>query len=232
MIGFTLKLIGALATLIGPFVGIAYYIRVAYRQEKSILVLFVQELILLFQRCTMYYAQILKGAQSYSTLFQISDASLFGKLSDVVKNPSIIEKTLELKAEFFQVIRYADKAWEVMAKASIATDDESKKQYKEAARHFQSLAVVFFVGDLIPDEGIFRNNIDRPIEKLTFIIDYLESVNSRPAFLGRFSKVFPNLYYEINATASFIKKTRSELTQLREMLYLLREKERLLIKAR
>lgn len=127
MIAFILKFLGGIVTLIGPIVGIAYYIRVAYRQEKSILVLFIQDFTLLFKRSIMYYEQMLNGAQSYSTLFHISDSSLYSKLADVVKDPNTIENVLELEAKFFQVIRYADKASETIAKAIIAEDEKNRK---------------------------------------------------------------------------------------------------------
>jgi len=229
MIAFILKVIGGLVALIGPFVGIAYYIRIAYRQEKSILILFIQDFILLFKRSTLYYEQMLSGAQSYSTLFHISDSSLYGKLADVVKDPNTIEKMLELEAKFFQVIRYADRASETIAKSIIADDENTEKHYQLAARKFQGLAIVFFIGDLIPDKNIYRNGIDGLVDKLAYILDYLEIVNSKVAFLNGLMKIFPQLYAEVNATTSLIKTRRSDLTQLREKLYVLREKERLLI---
>lgn len=102
---FVSAIIGA---IIGAISIIFYNDYVSNRQEKSILILIVQEYILLLIRITMYYEQSLKGSISYSAPFEIIDSSTFNKLVEVGNNSEVIKTAIKLKANFFQVLRYAN----------------------------------------------------------------------------------------------------------------------------
>jgi len=222
--GTVLVLLTALAAVIY----IIYYIRVSYRQEKAILVLFLQEFTLLLRRSAMYYGQMLKGKISFSTLFEITDASLYGKLAEVVKDPKIIETALDLRAQFFQVIRYANMASDELAKSDMPADKEIRKAHKSNATKYQSLAIIFFAGDMFVDGQFSRAGIDDIISKISSILKYLDHVNSRLDFLGPLVQLSPTLSDELTSTHNYVKLRTNELELIREKAHLLREKEKLL----
>ncbi|MGD8285902.1 MAG: hypothetical protein PVG08_17425, partial [Desulfobacterales bacterium] len=107
-------LIPLLVGLLAAYAGFKYYDILSFRQQKALLVLFIQEFTLLLRRASMYYRQYIEGPVSFSTLFETSDSSTFIKLSEVTDNIKIIETALMLKSDFFQVLRHAERASEAV----------------------------------------------------------------------------------------------------------------------
>lgn len=155
-------LIGDFAVLFAGVLGVclllAWNVYVRKTQEKALLQTFIQEFLLLYKRCAMYYNQMTIGAISYSTLFEISDAGMVTKLAETTNEPPIIETVMRLKADFFQVIRWAH----MMSKEVETTvwrtepdpNDPSRKiktkrttTRSEPDPEAQSKAMVFFVGE-------------------------------------------------------------------------------------
>jgi len=241
-----------LTALLGVWVGRKYDAFVLNRQEKAILVLFLQEFALLLCRTKMYYRQMIGGGISFSTLFEASDASTFVKLAEVSKNSKAIDRTLKLKADFFQVIRYANKASEAAAKAhalqtlvaakekeleatgatKVKIEQEINKEKQDATEYWieakmaQEMAIVFFMGDL-QSEGVFhRNQYKKYIENIEYIITYLESLNSYSPISLYLLNFMPIIRKEKQALDNFVSLRREELALIKEILELLREKER------
>ena|GEM_PF-5338693 len=225
-------LIPIAAAFFGAWVGRKYDAFISNRQEKAILALFVQEFSLLLRRSKMYYRQMLGGGISFSTLFEASDASTFVKLAEVGKNSGVIDRILELKADFFQVIRFANKASEAAAQARAlqATGGNQQAQQKWIeAKVAQGMAIVFFMGDL-EVEGVFhRKYYKEYIENLQHVIDYLQTLNPSSSLILYLLDFMPRMKREKESLDNFISQHKEELSLIKEILELLREKERLLV---
>ena len=217
------------AAFLGVWAGRRYDAFVLNRQEKAILVLLVQEFALLLQRTEMYYRQMLDAGISFSTLFEASDSSTFVKLAEVSTNTKVVESVLNLKADFFQVIRYANKASEAAAKAqvlkSIGKDEDADDKLKEA-KIAQGMAVTFFMGNLM-EEGLFhRNRYKEYINNLRYIINYLKTINELPWFFVHLLRFMPKIRWEKEALDNFVALRRKKLSQTKKELATLRENEK------
>lgn len=219
-----------LSAVIGGSLVVIYHHHISNRQEKALLVLFIQEYILLLHRCTMYYRQMLTKKVSYSTLFSISDASSFTKLAEVIKDNRIIETVLGLKANFFQVIRYADRASQSIANYNILTGQKQRQLALQNALNAQSTAIVFFVGEVHKKGKFYRREFENFIQKITLLLDYLEKINSPNIFMQLLINCFPKLKVQRNSVDRFITGCRGELDLRKEILELLRQKEELLLR--
>jgi hypothetical protein len=245
-------IIPILTALLGAWGGRKYDAFVLNRQEKAILVLFLQEFALLLCRTKLFYKQMIDGGISFSTLFEASDASTFVKLAEVSKNSRVIDRALKLKADFFQVIRYANKASEAAAKAnSLQTAVEARTKELETARATQvkinaaikeekqavtqywieakiarGMAINFFMGDRQAGGVFKRNRYADYIENMKYIINYLESLNSYSPIFLYLLNFTPRIRKEKQALDDLVSLRREELTLIKEILELLREKER------
>jgi len=219
--------IGICSGILGGFLVVVYNTITSARQEKAILVILIEECILLLQRATNYYRQSLQNNVSFSTLFEISDSSTFIKFAEVGKNNKIIETSLKLKADFFQVIRYTHKASDAIAESQMASasgDLDMKAQKEKEARTAQSLALVFFVGDSYYGDGTFnRKRYEEFVSSIQFLLDYLKERNDSKVY-SFINKCFENLKTNMRVTEEFIKeqkevlnKTEKELDELREI---------------
>jgi hypothetical protein len=110
MDALTLAIFTILGGAIGGFVAVFYNSYSSSRQEKALILLFVQEFMLLFRRCTMYYEQMLKGSVSFSTIYEATDAGTLEKLAEKISDHNVMKKIIKIKADFFQVIRWAHRA--------------------------------------------------------------------------------------------------------------------------
>lgn len=159
-----------LAGVIGGCLVIFYQIYVRRKQEKTIVHLYSLEFLLLFSRCAMYYDQMLKPAISFSTLFETTDSGTALKLAEVRVKPSILDTIIKLKANFFQVIRYAHLANRI--------DPETKKLVTD--QEAQGRAVVFFMGDRhLPDGSFGRNRYKKDYKKkIEEVLNHLEYLHT------------------------------------------------------
>lgn len=214
------------AAIIGALLGIKYSSLISNRQEKAILVLLLQEFTMLLSRTTTYYEQSLNGNISFSTLFEVSDSSTFTKLAELEKNSEIIKTALKLKADFFQVVRYANKASECIAQkrmAEVSGNDELAKKKEEEANFAQAMALIFFLGD-----GLARNRYKAYIDNMFLILYYLQELNTPPKLESFLLNLIPSFKIEIRSADKFIAEYRKQLEGQNEKLDLLREKEKLL----
>lgn len=218
-----------LSAVIGGLLVVIYHLYISNRQEKALLVFFIQEFILLFHRCTMYYRQMLTRKVSYS-IFGISDASSFIKLAEVIKDNRIIEAVLGLKANFFQVIRYADKASESIASYNTLTGQKQRQLAWQNAVNAQSTAIVFFVGEVYKKDKFYRREFENYIQKITLLLDYLEKINSPNFFMQLLINCFPKLKVQRNSVDRFIAGSKEGLELRKGLLELLRQKEELLLR--
>jgi hypothetical protein len=220
------------AAIIGALLGIKYSSLISNRQEKAILVLLLQEFTMLLSRTTTYYEQSLNGNVSFSTLFEVSDSSTFTKLAELEKNSEIIKTALKLKADFFQVVRYANKASECIAQkkmAEVSGNDELAKRKKEEASFAQAIALIFFLGDVYDNKvGFARNRYKTYIGNISLILYYLQELNTPPKFESFMLNLIPPFRNEIRSADEFIAEYRKQLEGQKEKLDLLREKEKLL----
>jgi len=201
-------LIGFAGGLLGALLIVLYYNHVSNRQKRALVLVFAQEFMLLFERCTIYYEQMLKKTISFSTLFQIGDSTTVTKLAEETTNTSILETIGNLKAEFFQVIRGADKA-------SAATDTLS-----------QSKAIAFFMGSLqSEDNSLDRLGYKAKKDGICEILDYLGKLNSRWD-LRLLAYPFSNLREQRKGLNAFIEKSRKKLATLETQLEKLRLEEK------
>ena len=196
----------------GVYLGIRYSELITKRQEKAALVLILQEYYMLLKRTTMYYEQMLKQKVSFSTLFEISDSSTFNKLVEVCKDNKIIKTVLRLKANFFQVVRYANKASESMALSNVAAASGNEKvavSKQKEALFAQSMAITFFAGDLLVGGEFSRERHREYIQYFNTLLKYLQEINTPSPFGQLMNEIFPSLREESKNTDDFIDECRN-----------------------
>jgi len=213
-----------ISALVAAYLAIKYSAYVSNRQEKAILVLFAREMLLQFRRSGMYYRQHLEDKISYSTLFEITDSSAFVKFAELVKNNKVLNACIVLKATFFQVIRYTDKASEAISRR-ITDNKDIALEASSQAKHFQLMALNFFIGDLIVDGNFYRQKYKELILDMNNILDYIERLNSPSTLKIVITQIMPRLGDERASTDNFIQEAKSELQLITQQLDLLREKE-------
>jgi hypothetical protein len=216
-------LIPLIAGFGGTLLGIRHSDLSQKKEYKSLLLLLVQEYMLLLSRSTMYYKQFVDGPVSFSSLFQLSDNNTFLRLSQVSDNTDCIRVALELKADFFQVVRHVQRASEHMSKVI----DEQVKGHKpladeefKKAKHAQSMAMNFFVGDQTIDGQFHRNRYEQYIDKIKVLLYELQILNAKKTYL--------QLYSRKRVLDIFVKDESIKLEQIREKIRLIREKEEIL----
>jgi hypothetical protein len=211
----------ALLTVFGGFIGgltIVLYNKFSTdKQEKAIILLFLEESVITFKRCAMYYGQMLRSEASLSTLFEISDSATFTKLGEISSNVPIIETIMKLKASFFQVIRWADRASRI--------DPESQRYMIDAEA--QSKAMVFFMGDIRrADNSYGRDRHKEYVKDIRTILDYLRRLNSQHSFANWLARVVPKLKTQTIALNSLMENMRKEIDTLETELDSLRLEEK------
>ena len=215
--------------LFAVFAGLKYADFVSFRQQKAIMVLFIQEFTLLLRRAAMYYRQYLEGPVSFSTLFESSDSSTFIRLAEVTDNVKIIETALMLKSDFFQVLRYAERASEavnMMLQAEASGDKELIEQAKKKARLAQQMALNHFMGEIFINKQFHRFKFEKYFGNINLLLDYLERVNTPSRLRGYLILAVPQLRRKKEDVELFVENRRKELSLLREKLEILREKEK------
>jgi len=73
------------------------------KRLSALLMLFLDEFIDAFGRCTMYCKQRLSGTVSYSSLHQPTDASMLAEFIGLCEDRELHESVFRLKAVFYQV---------------------------------------------------------------------------------------------------------------------------------
>ncbi len=197
---------------IGSFIVVLYYIYSSFRQEKALILLFSHEFMLLYSRCTLYFEQMLNKSVSISTLYEVTDTGTIEKLSEIITDLSILNTVINLKADFFQVIRWAHRA--------------SKTDTVDASA--QSKAMVFFMGDVnLSGKSYGRNWYKNYKKNILAVLDYLEILNNR--------RDFSFLIEDINSLITrrkkknlndFINISRAQLDEYENKLDQLRLKEK------
>jgi len=164
--------ISLLSAIVGGVIVVIYERYVSKRQEKALVMVFAQEFINLFSRCSMYYDKMLQSRMSPSTLFEVSDSATVTRLAELTGNAKILRAVIDLKTWFFQVIRHAD-----MSLGAFALGDN-----KKAAEH-QARAIAFFMGDPFDGSGDERRRYLSYIDSILSILDYLKDLNE-PTCIG------------------------------------------------
>lgn len=196
---------------------IVFYIHRTNRQKKALILLFAKEFMMLFDRCTGYYEQMLQGAQSFSTLFEISDSATVVKLGEVGIDISIIETIMILKADFFQVIRWAHMATKI--------DPTSQELIMDSGS--RNRAIAFFVGGTpLPDGSFGRVEYRKYKERIDNVLDYLEKINSEDFDLGKWLPILSNFREQRKALEDFVKKSKEDLNGFEKKLGKLRLEEK------
>jgi hypothetical protein len=222
-------LLPLLVGLLAAYGGMKYSNFVSFRQQKAILILFIQEFSILLRRSSMYYQQYIEGPVIFSTMFESSDSATFNKLAEVTDNIKIIETALMLKSDFFQVLRYADRSSELvntLLYAEACGDKELARQATDKARLTQQMALNYFMGEIFVDGRFHRYKYENYIRNLNLLIDYLERLNTPSWLKGSLIAITPTLRHKKEDIELFIENRRKELSLLREKLDLLREKEK------
>jgi hypothetical protein len=224
-------LVGLVAGLVGTWLGIKYVALASDRQEKSLLVLLVKEFSVLLKRATNHYEEFLKEEGSYLNMFESFDPSVFTNLAELTKNTGVIEAALELKADFGEVARYANKASDAMVKRELAQKSGdynlAEQKFKEA-RGAQELTMLFFVGEIEDKEGFARYRYHAFIANLLALLDHLDNLASASRPMGFVMQFVPELRSETLSLRRFVGQSKAELKLLKEKLDLLREMEKLL----
>jgi hypothetical protein len=217
-----------LVALLAVYVAIKLMDVNAYRRQKALLVLFIQEFVLLIRRSATYYRQHLEGPRAAVRFFEAVDANTFARLCDVTGNMKVVETALMLKSDFHHIMRYADQAAEALSlKAAAQASGESAlaAQANRKADFAREMALNGFMGELKVDGKFFRSKYHDYISNIRFLIDFLENLNT-PDFPGSILlPVIKRLRIEKTALDEFIAHRRRELILLEEKLDLLREKE-------
>jgi hypothetical protein len=152
-LSFFLAVLTFFGAIIGAGIMVAYYRRSDRRQEKALLVLFIQEFVLLFKRCGMYYHQMAHQSVSFSSLYEATDSSTLEKLATVCSNQDVLSTILQLKANFFQVIKWANRVNE--GSQSPISSQSANDSISSSMLAAQSKAMAFFIGDLRASDNSF-----------------------------------------------------------------------------
>ena len=218
MNALTLGILTVVGGAIGGLIAVLYYTYSSFRQEKALIFLFSKEFMLLYGRCTMYFEQMLKSSVSLSTLYEVTDTGTVEKLSEIITDLLILDSVINLKADFFQVIRWAHRA--------------SKTDTVDASA--QSKAMVFFMGDVgnveLPDELYGRNRYKDYKKNILAVLDYLERLNKRRDFSFLIESVESLITRRKKKLNDFINNSRTELDEYDKKLDQLRleEKEKII----
>jgi hypothetical protein len=218
----------AVAAFAGSIAGYKYFSMVSHRQQKAILVLLIQEFSLMIKRCVMYYSQFLKGAVSFSALFEISDSSTFNKLVELTENMDCIKHATEFKAGVFQAVRYVNRASELIARSThfqIHGKNSLAKKASHEAKIYQNMALNFFIGERQSNGKFYRNLYVKHIKNLEYLLNYLKRLNSEQKITDS-TKKYKRQKESIDA---FISEQQKMLSLITEIIELLREKEQLQI---
>ena len=211
-----------LAGVLGVCLLLAWNVYVRKTQEKALLQSFIQEFLLLYKRCAMYYYQMNKGSISYSTLFEISDAGMVAKLAEVTNEPHVIETVMKLKADFFQVIRWAHMMSKEVKTTIWRTENDpnasnGKIRIKETTTvlapnpEAQSKAMVFFVGEATSEHNFRKRHRDYR-DKICALLNHLEMLNSKCDY-GYIPLIIDRVKGRTKALRKFIDDTRISLDE-------------------
>lgn len=141
---FLSLIIGGIA---GAVVSILHSKRLARNENKSLIIAISSELVLSFERCTLYYEQAqIEGKISYSALFAFTDANIFSKYASVCNAAKVIAAIINLKADYFQISRHVNEASRFAAGMGIpAIKAEEEPERMQAAFRAQGRALAFFL---------------------------------------------------------------------------------------
>jgi hypothetical protein len=211
MDALTLAALTILGGTIGGFIAVFYNSFSTFRQEKALILLFSQEFMLLFKRCTMYYEQMLKGSVSFSTLYEASNTGTLEKLAEKILDYNVLKTIIKLKADFFQVIRWAHRA--------------SRQDAIDVGA--QSRAVVFFMGDVTDINGSYgrtrymdyRRNVDE-------VLNYLEWLDGKRNLISIIDHLRLLVVGRRQNLDDFIKMSRAELDETEKKISQLRLEEK------
>jgi hypothetical protein len=152
---------------------------------------------------------------SYGALFEMNDSLTLAKLAEVTKNPNIIKTVFKLKADLFQVIRYANQSVEYNTLTEVL----------EIHQQPLGIAMAFFMGSRELDGTFYRGRYKEYIEDVTTILDHLEVLNSKPEIISTITSFLPFIAKHTLKTQIYIKETREQLKNLDEKLTSLRSRE-------
>lgn len=223
------------AGILGVCLLLAWNVYVRKTQEKALIQTFIKEFLLLYNRCTMYYDQMTRDKISYSTLFEISDSGMVTKLAELTNEPSIIETVMKLKADFFQVIRWAhmmskgveSTIWKTIPDPNNHNRKIRIKQITTVSQpdlDAQSKAMVFFVGEATSVDN-FRERYKDYTKKIRMLLDYLEDLNSKRDY-GCLPLIIDRVRGRTKALREFIDESRVRLNESMVEIEKVREKEK------
>ena len=224
-----------LAGVLGVCLLLAWNVYVRKTQEKALLQCFIQEFLLLYKRCAMYYYHMNRSSISYSTLFEISDAGMVTKLAEVTNEPHVIETVMKLKADFFQVIRWAHMMSKEVKTTIWKTENDpnasnGKIRIKETTTvlapnpEAQSKAMVFFVGEATSEHNFRKRHRDYR-DKICALLNNLEMLNSKCDY-GYIPLIIDRMRGRTKALRKFIDDTRISLDESLVEIEGVREEEK------
>jgi hypothetical protein len=210
MDAFTLAILTIFGGTIGGLIAIFYSSYSSFQQEKALILLFCQEFMLLYKRCAMYYEQMLKNSVSFSTLYEASNTGTIEKLAEKISDYDILRSIIKLKADFFQIIRWAHRA--------------SRQDAIDSGA--QSRAVVFFMGDVTALDGSYGRTRYRLYRKdIDEVLNYLEWLDRKKNLLSLIDYLKQLLIGRRKSLKDFIAKSRTELNESENTLDRLRLQE-------
>jgi len=213
-----LAIIGFLSAVVGAVAVVIYNDYTSLREEASLVQVFAHEFMLQFKRCITYYGLWVADAISFSALFAISDSAMVTRFAEITKKVEVLHSIVQLKADFFQVMRWVEKT---------ITAQETKMEKTPGIREITihefvpdadsaGKAIAFFMGDLKTEAGAFsrtrykeyRKNIEEILRYLEEIYGVWKCFRMIP-FEGPYG-VFKKRKY----VKSFIKESRDTLVGL------------------
>jgi Zn-dependent protease with chaperone function len=145
-------LVPLFTAVLGGFAGAGISIwfskRQARKEYRSLILAFCSELVLVYERCVMYYAQAKKPKPevSYSALFSFTDSSALSKFASVCPKPEVVAEIIEIKSMYFQIQRHVEEAARFAVEASRSKDPKEQQDLMEKAFRAQGTALAFFRG--------------------------------------------------------------------------------------
>jgi len=95
-----------LAAAISAIFMISWYIYQRKKEQKTLLLAFLSELILAFTRVLTYRELFFAGRRPYPAIYETTDATMIGRLANVLDDPNIISIIIKLKESYYQIDRY------------------------------------------------------------------------------------------------------------------------------
>jgi hypothetical protein len=136
---------------------------------RSLLTVYSVEFVNAFERCITYYKQIYSNNEiSYSAIFEFSDESFLARFAEVCENISLIKAVVNLKLDYFQIVRHVEQISHfVIESEGLQPDEDISYRAKARQAEIHRRAAI----------GFFQSSYDRILESTEAILEATHKAN-------------------------------------------------------